>query len=85
MSTLRENCNMKKLTISCKNISPKQWSVLVIELNMIKEQWKPYANLEIHVPGFNKIIAWGRKKHDKRDSFDNPPVQRRGKTTSSSI
>ena len=67
---------MKKLTISCKNISPKQWSVLVIELNMIKEQWKPYANLEIHVPGFNKIIAWGQKKHDKRDSFDNPPVQR---------
>ena len=41
-------------------------SVLIIELNMIKQQWKPYANLEINVPGFNKIIAWGRKKHDSK-------------------
>ena len=57
----------KKLTITSKNITPKQWSVLVIELNMIKQQWKPHANLEINVPGFNKIIAWGRKKHDSKE------------------
>ena len=36
---------MKKLTITSENISPKQWSVLLIELNMIKEQWRPYAKL----------------------------------------
>ena len=64
---MKEKGSKKKLTISCKNISPKQWSVLIIELNMIKQQWKPYANLEINVPGFNKIIAWGRKKHDSRE------------------
>ena len=44
---------MKKLTITSENISPKQWSTLLIELNIIKEQWKPYAKLDIHAPGFN--------------------------------
>ena len=57
----------KKLTITSKNISPKQWSTLLLELNMIKEQWKPYAKLYIHTSGLNKIIAWGRKKHDSRE------------------
>ena len=53
----------KKLTISSDNISPKQWSVLLIELNLIKESWKPFAKLEIQTPGFEKIIKWGKKKH----------------------
>jgi len=58
---------MKKLTITSNNISPKQWSTLLIELNLIKEQWKPYAKLEIQTPGLNKIIAWGKRKHDTRE------------------
>ena len=53
----------KKLTISSDNITPKQWSLLVIELNMIKESWRPFAKLEIQTPGFEKIIKWGKKKH----------------------
>ena len=48
---------MKKLTITSENISSKQWSTLLIELNLIKEQWKPYAKLDINAPGINKIIA----------------------------
>ena len=48
----------KKLTISSANISPKQWSILLVELNMIKESWKPFAKLEIQTPGFEKIIKW---------------------------
>ena len=55
----------KKLTISSNNISPKQWSILLIELNMIKEAWKPFAKLEIQTPGFDKIVKWGRKRHDE--------------------
>ena len=58
---------MKKLTITSKNISPKQWSVLLLELNMIKKQWKKYANLEISTPGFSKIISWGKRRYDARD------------------
>jgi hypothetical protein len=58
----------KKLTITSENISLKQWSVLLIELNMIKEQWKPYAKLNIHAPGFSKVIAWGKRKYDTREN-----------------
>ena len=55
----------KKLTISSENISAKQWSILLIELNMIKESWRQFAKLEIQTPGFDKIIKWGRKRHDE--------------------
>ena len=58
---------MKKLTITSENISPKQWSTLLIELNLIKEQWRPYAKLEIQTPGLNKIIAWGKRRYDTRE------------------
>ena len=58
---------MKKLTITSENISPKQWSTLLIELNLIKEQWGPYAKLEIQTPGLNKIIAWGKRRYDTRE------------------
>ena len=57
----------KKLTITSENISPKQWSTLLIELNIIKEQWRPYAKLDIHTSGFNKVIAWGKRKYDTRE------------------
>ena len=57
----------KKLTISANNISTKQWSILLIELNMIKESWRPFAKLEIQTPGFDKIVKWGKKRHDEND------------------
>ncbi len=57
---------MKKLTITSENISSKQWSTLLIELNIIKEQWKPYAKLDINAPGINKIIAWGKRRYDTK-------------------
>ena len=57
----------KKLTISSDNITPKQWSLLLIELNLIKESWKPFAKLEIQTPGFDKIIKWGKKKHGESE------------------
>jgi hypothetical protein len=57
----------KKLTISSKNISPKQWSNLVIELNLIRQAWKPFATIEIQAPGIKKILSQGAKTHDKED------------------
>ena len=62
---------MKKLTITSKDISPKQWSVLLLELNMIKEQWKSYAKIEIQTPGLNKIIAWGKRRYDTKEDKRN--------------
>ena len=57
----------KKLTISSENISAKQWSILLIELNMIKDSWKPFAKLDIQTPGFDKTVKWGKKRHDEKD------------------
>ena len=52
---------MKKLTITSKDISQKQWSNLVLEMNLIKKSWAPYAKIEIQGPGIKKIIAFGTR------------------------
>ena len=38
---------------------------------MIKEQWKPYANIKIDTPGLNKIISWGKRRHDTKEDKRN--------------
>ena len=51
----------KKITITSKDITQKQWTNLVLELNLIKKAWKPYAKLELQAPGIKKIIAFGTR------------------------
>ena len=47
-----------------KNISQKQWAILLLELNILKKAWKPYGvNIEISAPGVKKIIQWGTKPY----------------------
>ena len=58
----------RKLTISSKNITTKQWTNLLIELNLIKEAWRPYAKIELQAPGLKKIIAFGRKTGDDKET-----------------
>jgi|TARA_B110000967_G_scaffold60165_1_gene61740 hypothetical protein len=55
---------MKKVTITSKDISQKQWSNLLLELNLIKTAWKNYAKLEMQAPGLKKIIAAGQKTNE---------------------
>ena len=57
----------KTITITSKNITPKQWSNLIIELNLIKKAWNPYAKLELHTQGLKKIIANGTRTHDTKE------------------
>ena len=57
----------KKITITSKNITPKQWSALILELNLIKQAWKPYAKLELMSPNVKKIINQGTRRYDTRD------------------
>ena len=57
---------MKKVIISSKNISSKQWSDLLLELNLIRKAWQPYAKLELSAPGINKIITVGTKKYEAK-------------------
>jgi len=54
---------MKKVTITAGNITPKQWSLLLLELNLVKEAWRPYAKLDLSAHGLNKIIKLGTRKH----------------------
>ena len=58
---------IRKLTISSKNITTKQWTNLLIELNLIKEAWRPYAKIELQAPGLKKIIAFGKKTGDDKE------------------
>ena len=55
----------KQLTITSNDISQKQWSNLILELNLIKKSWANYATLNIKCPGIKKIIA-----HGTRTTFD---------------
>jgi hypothetical protein len=57
---------MKKLTITSKNITQKQWSNLILELNLMKKQWSSFAEIDIQAPGIKKIIAWGTTNYDSK-------------------
>ena len=57
----------KQLTITSKNITQKQWSQLILELNLIKKAWVNYATLDIKAPGIKKIIAHGTRNNFKDD------------------
>jgi len=59
--------SLRKATITSKNITPKQWSVLMLELNLMVQQWKPYAKLEVQAPGIRKILSLGTKRYDNKD------------------
>ena len=57
---------MKKLTITSKNIAQKQWSNLVLELNLMKKAWKSYGvQVELKAPNLSKIITQGTSNGEK--------------------
>ena len=59
---------MKKATITAKGASVKQWSDLMLELNLIKKSWHRYGvTIEVKAPGIKKILAWGTRKYDAKD------------------
>ena len=61
---------MKKATITAKGASTKQWSDLMLELNLMKKAWRPYGvTLDIQAPGIKKIIGWGTKKYDAKEQW----------------
>ena len=56
----------KKITISSKDITQKQWSNLILELNLIKKAWERYAKIDLNGSGVKKIIAHGTKNFDSK-------------------
>ena len=51
---------MKKVTITSEDITPKQWSNFLLELNLMKKAWKPYGvDVELKAHSIKRIIAQG--------------------------
>jgi len=58
----------KKITITAKGASQKQYSTLVLELNNMSKAWKKFGvTIKINSPSSDKIIRWGNRRHDERD------------------
>ena len=59
----------KKVTITAKGISQKQWSTLLLEFNLIKKEWKKFGvDLQMTTPGLERILSWGTRKHNEPDA-----------------
>ena len=56
----------KKVTITAKGASQKQWSVLLLEFNLIKKAWRALG-VDIHMttPDLKRILSWGTRKHNE--------------------
>ena len=60
----------KKVILSAKGASVKQWSDLILELNLMKKAWHRYGvTIDIQTPGIKKIIGWGTKKYDTKEQW----------------
>ena len=58
----------KVITIKPRGVSQKQWSNLLLELNLMKRAWKPYGvDLQISAPGLKNILKWGTKSYDAKE------------------
>jgi hypothetical protein len=56
----------RKITLNIKGESIKQYSTLVLELNIMAKSWKRFG-VDISLPGQERIINWGNRKHNDRD------------------
>ena len=59
---------MKEINIKVKNISQRQWPLLLVELNLVAQNWKRYGPIiDIKARNFDRIIKWGKKKHGESE------------------
>ena len=60
--------NMKKVTITAKGASQKQWSVLLLEFNLIKKAWKKVGvDINMTAPGLERTLSWGTRKYNESE------------------
>tara|TARA_R100001132_G_C3225367_1_gene62228 strand:+ start:424 stop:621 length:198 start_codon:yes stop_codon:yes gene_type:complete len=53
----------RKITLDIKGESSKQYSTLVLELNIMAKAWSKFG-VDITLPGQERIIKWGNRKHN---------------------
>ena len=50
----------KKVTITAKGISQKQWSTLILELNIMRKAWAKFGpEIKLNTSDLNRIISVG--------------------------
>ena len=50
----------RKITLNIKGESRKQYSTLILELNVMAKNWNKFG-VNITLPGKEKIIKWGKR------------------------
>tara|TARA_R100001143_G_C3303537_1_gene106741 strand:- start:408 stop:599 length:192 start_codon:yes stop_codon:yes gene_type:complete len=51
----------RKITLNIKGESIKQYTTLILELNLMAKSWNKFG-VNITLPGKEKIIKWGKRK-----------------------
>ena len=55
----------KKITLKVNGITQRQWSTLLLELNIMKKAWKPFGvDIDMSAPGLKAIINLGTKTNE---------------------
>ena len=52
----------RKITLNIKGGSSKQYTTLILELNIMAKSWSKFG-VNISLPGQERIIKWGNRKH----------------------
>jgi hypothetical protein len=64
----------KTITLKVDGAAQGQWSSLLLELNLMKQAWKPYGvNINIKASGLKNVLNYGTRVNDdakkvRRDS-----------------
>ena len=51
---------MRKITLNVIGESNKQYSTIILELNIMAKSWSKYG-VDITLPGKERILKWGQK------------------------
>ena len=58
---------MKEIKLHIKNISPGQWSTLILELNNMSRSWRRFGpDIQLQAASVERIIAAGQVKATSR-------------------
>ena len=58
-----------KITLDIKGGSSKQYTTLILELNIIAKSWSKFG-VDISLPGQERVIKWGNRKHKNENTTE---------------
>ena len=55
----------RKITLTTNDISQRQWSTLILELNSMSKAWKRFGvDIKLNAADAERIIKWGNNSHE---------------------